>query len=114
MTNPGDVFEFELFKNSLYSLADEMALTVLRTSYSSVLKGSMDYSTAICDAQGRMVAQGLTLPQHLGSIPTALASVLGHYDNEMQGWRRLYSKRPVRRRYAPARHLPVQADILRQ
>jgi N-methylhydantoinase B len=84
MSNPGDVFEFELFKNSLYSLADEMALTILRTAYSSVLKGSMDYSTAICDAQGRMVAQGLTLPQHLGSIPTALASVLGHYDNEMQ------------------------------
>ena len=76
MSNPSDVFEFELFKNSLYSLADEMALTILRTSYSSVLKGSMDYSTAICDAQGRMVAQGLTLPQHLGSIPTALASVL--------------------------------------
>jgi len=78
MSDAGDVFEFELFKNSLHSLADEMALTVLRTSYSSVLKGSMDYSTAICDAQGRMVAQGLTLPQHLGSIPTALASVLGH------------------------------------
>jgi N-methylhydantoinase B len=31
-----------------------------------------------------MVAQGLTLPQHLGSIPVALAAVLGHYDNEMR------------------------------
>ncbi len=41
-------FAFELFKNAAYSIADEMALTVLRTAYSSVLKGSMDYSTAIC------------------------------------------------------------------
>src|SRR5262245_63643137 len=79
-----DPFAFELFKNSLSSLADEMALTVYRTSYSSVIKGSMDYSTAICDARGRMVAQGLSLPMHLGSIPTALAAVLRHYDNEMQ------------------------------
>jgi hypothetical protein len=36
MSNPGDVFEFELFKNSLYSLADEMALTILRTAYSGL------------------------------------------------------------------------------
>ena len=42
-----DRFAFELFKNSLSSIADEMALTVYRTSYSSVIKGSMDYSTAI-------------------------------------------------------------------
>lgn len=84
MARKSDPFAFELFKNSLSSLADEMALTVHRTSYSSVIKGSMDYSTAICDARGRMVAQGLTLPMHLGSIPSALAAVLRHYDNEMR------------------------------
>jgi N-methylhydantoinase B len=84
MKRKGDAFAFELFKNSLSSIADEMALTVHRTSYSSVIKGSMDYSTAICDARGRMVAQGLTLPMHLGSIPTALAACIRHYDNEMK------------------------------
>ena len=84
MTRKHDPFAFELFKNATYSIADEMALTVLRTAYSSVLKGSMDYSTAICDGDGKMVAQGLTLPQHLCSIPPALASVLRHYDNDMR------------------------------
>ena len=79
-----DPFAFELFKNAVYSIADEMALTILRTAYSSVLKGSMDYSTAICDGEGKMVAQGLTLPQHLGSIHVALASVMSHYGNAMQ------------------------------
>ena len=79
-----DPFSFELFRNALHSIADEMALTILRTAYSSVLKGSMDYSTAICDGEGKMVAQGLTLPQHLGSIPAALASVMRHYDNAMR------------------------------
>ena len=79
-----DPFSFELFRNAVHSIADEMALTILRTAYSSVLKGSMDYSTAICDGEGKMVAQGLTLPQHLGSLPAALASVMRHYDNAMR------------------------------
>ena len=57
-----DPIGFELFKNTLLSIADEMALTILRTAYSGVLKDNMDYSTAFCDAEGRTVAQGLTLP----------------------------------------------------
>jgi len=64
-----DPIGFELFRNTLLSIADEMALTILRTAYSGVLKDNMDYSTALCDAQGRTVAQGLTLPAHLSSFP---------------------------------------------
>jgi len=71
----GDPIEFELFKNALFGIADEMALTVFRTTYSGVLKDNMDYSTALFDGNGVLVAQGLTLPGHLGSMPTAIASV---------------------------------------
>ncbi|MCK8784377.1 hydantoinase B/oxoprolinase family protein [Roseomonas sp. NAR14] len=78
-----DPIEFELFKNAIFSVADEMALTIHRTTYSSVLKDNMDYSTAFCDAQGRLVAQGLTLPSHLGSIPAALAAVLRRFGDDM-------------------------------
>ncbi|MGD9617724.1 MAG: hydantoinase B/oxoprolinase family protein [Alphaproteobacteria bacterium] len=70
-----DPIEFELFKNALFGAADEMALTVFRTTYSGVLKDNMDYSTALFDGDGVLVAQGLTLPGHLGSMPTAIASV---------------------------------------
>ena len=79
-----DPIAFELFKNSLLSIADEMALTIFRTAYSGVLKDVMDYSTALCDGGGQIVAQGLTLPAHLGSIPEAMASVMRHYDGQMQ------------------------------
>src|SRR4051812_27941502 len=79
-----DPIEFELFKNALFGIADEMALTVFRTTYSGVLKDNMDYSTALFDGAGVLVAQGLTLPGHLGSMPTAIASVTlsfaGHID----------------------------------
>src|SRR5512138_3247218 len=70
-----DPIEFELFKNALFGVADEMALTVFRTTYSGVLKDNMDYSTAMFDGDGVLVAQGLTLPGHLGSMPTAMAAV---------------------------------------
>jgi len=48
-----------------------------------VLKDNMDYSTGFADAEGKLVAQGLTLPGHLGSVPTALASIMKHYGDNM-------------------------------
>jgi N-methylhydantoinase B len=83
MTAARDPIAFELFKNAIFSIADEMALTVFRTTYSGVLKDNMDYSTAFADADGRLVAQGLTLPGHLGSIPTALASIMRHFADDI-------------------------------
>ncbi len=78
-----DPIVFELFKNSLFSMTDDMALTIFRTTYSGVLKDNMDYSTGFADAGGRLVAQGLTLPGHLGSVPTALASIMRHFADNM-------------------------------
>jgi len=78
-----DPIALELFKNAIFSIADEMALTVFRTTYSGVLKDNMDYSTGFADAQGKLVAQGLTLPGHLGSVPTALESIMRHYGDNM-------------------------------
>ncbi len=79
-----DPIGFELFKNTLLSIADEMALTVLRTAYSGVLKDNMDYSTAVCDGEGRTVAQGLTLPAHLSSFPDALGATIKRYGDRMR------------------------------
>ena len=73
----------ELFKNAIFSIADEMALTVFRTTYSGVLKDNMDYSTGFADADGKLAAQGLTLPGHLGSVPTAMESIMRHFRDDM-------------------------------
>ena len=83
MADTFDPIAFELFKNALFSMTDDMALTIFRTTYSGVLKDNMDFSTGFADAGGKLVAQGLTLPGHLGSVPTALASVLRHFDDDM-------------------------------
>ena len=83
MTDADDPIAFELFRNAIFSIADEMALTIFRTTYSGVLKDNMDYSTAFCDAEGKLVAQGLTLPGHLGAIPTALEVLVARYRDDM-------------------------------
>ena len=84
MDKPRDPIGFELFKNTLLSIADEMALTILRTAYSGVLKDNMDYSTAFCDGSGRTIAQGLTLPAHLSSFPDALAATIARFGDRMR------------------------------
>ena len=84
MSSRVDLIDFELFKNALFAAADEMAVTVCRTTYSGVLRDNMDFSTSIADSRGDVVAQGLTLPMHLGSVRTALAAVLARYEREMR------------------------------
>jgi len=53
-----DPITLEVVKNALSSIADEMALVILRTAYSSIVRDSMDYSTGLCDRQGRVIAFG--------------------------------------------------------
>lgn len=78
-----DAITLELLKNALASIVDEMAFTIIRTGYSSVVKSAMDFSTGFCDPQGQMVAQGLTLPNQLGAMPDALQAVLRKYRGDI-------------------------------
>ncbi len=78
-----DAITEELFRNAISALGDEMVLTIYRTAYSGVLKNIMDYSAAICDAEGRLVAQGLSLPGHLCSIPVSLQAVLAAFGDDV-------------------------------
>lgn len=78
-----DPITFEVIRNGLDTLVDEMALTVMRTAHSGVVKDAMDYSTAFCDRNGQVVAQGLTIVCHLGSFPAAVASVINKYGDKM-------------------------------
>ena len=78
-----DAVRLELVKNAIGSVVDEMVLTVVRIAYSSIMKDTMDLSSAFCDRGGRMIAQGLSLPLHLGSIPDAMQAVIGKYGNDI-------------------------------
>ena len=79
-----DPVRLELIKNAIGSVVDEMVLTVVRIAYSSIMKDTMDMSSAFCDREGRMIAQGLSLPLHLGSIPDAMDAVRAKYGDTLQ------------------------------
>jgi N-methylhydantoinase B len=78
-----DPILLEVLKNAFETIADEMALIVLRTSHSSIVRDSMDFSTAICDAEGRTLAQGLTNPGHLGSFFDAMRHLLRQHGDDI-------------------------------
>ncbi len=78
-----DPVRLELIKNAIGSVVDEMTLTVVRIAYSSIMRDTMDLSSAFCDRDGRMIAQGLSLPLHLGSIPDAMDCVLDRWGGDL-------------------------------
>lgn len=74
----------EIIQNALSAAADEMANTVYRTAYSTIVRDCLDYSTSLCDGRGQMIAQGVTIPNHLGSVPFAMEALLKKYDGRMR------------------------------
>ena len=60
-----DRITFEVLRNALATAADEMALMVMRSARSGVVRELLDFAAALCDRDGRLIAQGLSLPLHL-------------------------------------------------
>ena len=71
-----DPVTLEVFRNLFYSVAEEMGVTLCRTSFSPNIKERRDYSCAIFDGEGRMVAQGDHMPVHLGSMPKSVEAAM--------------------------------------
>jgi N-methylhydantoinase B len=60
-----------VIQHRLLAIAQEMGEAMLRTSYSQILNSSRDFSTAIVDLDGRLIAQAEHVPIHVGALPYA-------------------------------------------
>lgn len=78
-----DPISLEVFRNAFESSADQMALILMRTAHSPIVRDAMDFSTAICDAAGQNLAQGLTTPMHLGSFVDAMRHLIRQYEGRI-------------------------------
>src|SRR5438094_8465220 len=56
----------EVVRNALYAIAEEMSVVLMRSARSPLLKEAGDLSSALTDAEGRLVAQGRDIPIHMG------------------------------------------------
>src|SRR5829696_5140829 len=66
----------EIYRALFTSVAEEMGVALRRTAFSPNIKERRDYSCAVFDANGRVIAQGDHMPVHLGSMPMAVAAAL--------------------------------------
>ena len=77
MSKP-DAIETEIIRGALVAAAEEMSVTIWRTSRSSVVREILDYSTCVFDADGFSVAQAARMPVHLNSMASCLRTLIDH------------------------------------
>ena len=71
-----DPTTLEIYRSLYTSVAEEMGIALKRTAFSPNIKERRDYSCAVFDQRGRVIAQGDHMPVHLGSMPMAVAAAL--------------------------------------
>src|SRR5262245_17484011 len=71
-----DPVQLEIFKSLFHAIAEEMGAALKRTAFSPNIKERRDYSCAIFDDRGDMVAQGDHMPVHLGSMPLSVKAAI--------------------------------------
>ena len=76
-----DPIELEVFKNLYHSIAEEMGAALRRTSFSPNIKERRDYSCAVFDSAGQVIAMGDHMPVHLGSMPMSVAAAIEQCDS---------------------------------
>lgn len=72
----------ELLRNAMASITDEMFIALMKSSYSTNIKERRDHSTALFDANGRVVVQGESMPLHLASMLGLVEVVLEKHGHE--------------------------------
>jgi len=75
----------EIFRGALTAIAEEMGTVLMLSSYSPNIKERRDFSCALFDAQGRLIAQAAHIPVHLGSMPDSVAAALASIDSFAPG-----------------------------
>ncbi len=84
MSKDIDPITLAVIKNGLDSIVDEVAYTILRTARSEIVKDVMDYSAALCNKDGEMIAQAKTIALHLGAVPEAIQEVISQYRDDLK------------------------------
>lgn len=77
--SPANAVELEVFRHLFASVAEEMGTRLMRSAYSPNIKERRDFSCALFDAGGQLLAQAAHIPVHLGAMPLSVQAVLGRF-----------------------------------
>ncbi|HEU4977582.1 MAG TPA: hydantoinase B/oxoprolinase family protein [Solirubrobacteraceae bacterium] len=81
-----DPIALQVLLGALRAACEEMGAALVRSAHSANIKERRDCSTALFDAQARMVMQAEHIPVHLGAMPAAVAAVLGERHAPARSW----------------------------
>ena len=98
-----DPVMLEVFNNLFMNIAEQMGVQLQNTAYSVNIKERLDFSCALFDADGDLVANAPHMPVHLGSMSESIKTVIARERRAHAARRRVRAERPVPRRHAPAR-----------
>src|SRR5438093_6676974 len=79
-----NAIDLEVIYQSTLQIARELTLNMLRTGYSTIIKESQDFTFAIFDAAGRMVAQGVPQPLHIGPLSAQVNEIRRVFDGKIE------------------------------
>jgi len=82
LDHPIDPIRLEVFKHLFSAIAEEMGAVLRKASFSPNIKERRDFSCAIFDANGSMIAQAAHIPVHLGSMPLSVAAAISKYSGK--------------------------------
>ena len=74
-----DPVRLEVIRNALLAGAEEMNIAIWRTARSTVVRETLDYSTALFDGHGNSIAQSTRIPVHLNSMSTCLEDIIENH-----------------------------------
>lgn len=80
-----DPIQLEVFKHRFAAIAEEMGAVLRKASYSPNIKERRDFSCALFDADGKMIAQAAHIPVHLGSMPLSVEAVIRDFPDLRAG-----------------------------
>jgi N-methylhydantoinase B len=80
-----DVLRIEVWRHQLSAVADEMGATLQRAAYSANIKERLDFSCAVFDADGQLLAQAAHIPVHLGAMPASVSAARGRWPDWSPG-----------------------------
>jgi N-methylhydantoinase B len=83
MTARYDPIKLEIFKHLFAAVAEEMGTALRKSSYSPNIKERRDFSCALFDARGRLVAQAAHIPVHLGAMPLSVSAAVERFGEDL-------------------------------
>ncbi len=104
-----DPITVEVVRNKLDGIANEMELTLLKSSFSPIVKEGLDASASLFTLAGETLAQAVAIPIHLATLIPCIARILGEFPLESMGEGDIYCMNDP---YLGGTHLPDIAVVM--